>query len=219
MGTIDNIVYKVTNKVNGKIYIGQTFQTLAERRSDHECNARKKVKGKEHNGMPITQALAKYGKDNFEWEILAKDLTPKEADRIEIDEIKKNSENKYNVTSGGKEHYSHSEETKAKIRAKAQAQWQDPEYVAKFKAGTEATKETTLVAVRASSAKISETTKLALANPEVKERSSEAQKKRWSSEEARDIQAANTKASWEDPEVRQNRIDKIREAFGSDNNK
>lgn len=214
--TNNNLIYKVTNKVNGKIYIGQTSQKLAQRRSDHEHNAKQKVKGKKDNGMPFTQALAKHGKENFEWEVLAKDLSPEEANQLEQAEIKKNGDNSYNVASGGKEHFGHSEATKAKIRARAIAQWQDPEYVAKFKVGVEATKETTLAAVRASSDKISETTKEVLANPEVKKKASEAQKKRWSSEEARKIQAANTKASWEDPEIRQNRTDRIREAFDPD---
>ena len=163
--------------------------------------------------MPFIQALAKYGKENFEWEILAKDLSSEEANKLEKGEIERIGENCYNVTSGGKEHYSHSEETKERIRALAKAKWLDPEYVAKFKAGQLATKKTTLAAVKASSAKISEATKAALADPEVKERASIAQKERWSSEEAREIQAANTKASWQDPEIRQNRINKQREAF------
>ena len=29
------IIYKVTNKENGKIYIGQTIQTLNERKNKH----------------------------------------------------------------------------------------------------------------------------------------------------------------------------------------
>lgn len=60
------IIYKVTNNLNGNVYIGQTSKTLEERRSKHEKESltenRKTVKF--HN------ALQKYGFENFTWEIL-----------------------------------------------------------------------------------------------------------------------------------------------------
>ena len=45
------IIYKITNNVNGKIYIGQTVRTLEERLSEHK---RKKV-------SLISKAFDKYG--------------------------------------------------------------------------------------------------------------------------------------------------------------
>ena len=56
------IIYKYTNKLNGKIYIGQTVRTLEERLKEH---IRK-------NKTIIDKALNKYGVDNFEIEILHK---------------------------------------------------------------------------------------------------------------------------------------------------
>jgi group I intron endonuclease len=57
------IVYKVTNLVDGKIYIGQTVQTLWRRRRAHE-NLSAKPETYFH------RALAKHGFDNFTWEIV-----------------------------------------------------------------------------------------------------------------------------------------------------
>ena len=36
------IIYKIENKVNGKIYIGQTIGTLEHRLSQHKSNSKKK---------------------------------------------------------------------------------------------------------------------------------------------------------------------------------
>jgi group I intron endonuclease len=60
---IYGIVYKVTNLIDGKVYIGQTAQTLWRRRRAHENLSAK----------PSTyfhRALAKHGFGNFSWEIV-----------------------------------------------------------------------------------------------------------------------------------------------------
>lgn len=60
---IYGIVYKVTNLIDGKVYIGQTVQTLRRRRRAHENLSAK----------PSTyfhRALAKHGFANFSWEIV-----------------------------------------------------------------------------------------------------------------------------------------------------
>ena len=53
-------IYRATNTVNGKMYIGKTKNTLEERRVGHltASNKRKSV---------FQKALKKYGKDSFEW--------------------------------------------------------------------------------------------------------------------------------------------------------
>ena len=53
------IIYKITNSINGKIYIGQTRQALKERFRQH-CKAKTGA---------ISFSIKKYGKENFcsEW--------------------------------------------------------------------------------------------------------------------------------------------------------
>ncbi len=57
------IVYKITNIINNKVYIGQTIMTLEERFYFH-CNPSK------DNKMLICRSIKKYGKDNFIKEII-----------------------------------------------------------------------------------------------------------------------------------------------------
>ena len=54
-------IYMHTNKINGKKYIGQTFQNIEYRwRQD----------GSGYKGQPFYNAIEKYGWDNFEHKIL-----------------------------------------------------------------------------------------------------------------------------------------------------
>ena len=55
------IIYKATNKINGKSYIGQTTKELDERIKGH-LNSNK--------NLYFHKALEKYSIDNFEWTIL-----------------------------------------------------------------------------------------------------------------------------------------------------
>jgi group I intron endonuclease len=48
-------IYKITNQVNGKIYIGQTIKSIKRRFNQH-CNSKKSA---------ISGAIQKYGKENF----------------------------------------------------------------------------------------------------------------------------------------------------------
>lgn len=54
------IIYKITNKVNGKIYIGWTAKELDERWESHLKRA------KFQKGFALHGALRKYGEQNFE---------------------------------------------------------------------------------------------------------------------------------------------------------
>lgn len=59
-------IYKFTNKINGKIYIGQSIDIIARKRShinDAYC------KGKDSN-CPFHQAIIKYGENGFNFEII-----------------------------------------------------------------------------------------------------------------------------------------------------
>lgn len=114
-----NEVYKITNKVNGKIYIGITNQGSGVRYYKHWSDARK------GDPCPIHKAMAKYGKENFTLEIIDFADTYDELKEKEKFYIKKfNSMDRsvgYNLTEGGDGTFGrlHSEETKEKIRQKA----------------------------------------------------------------------------------------------------
>lgn len=53
-------IYKITNCVNGKVYVGQTIAEVRSRFASHKRNARKNT-----NPFKITKAIAKYGEENF----------------------------------------------------------------------------------------------------------------------------------------------------------
>ena len=59
------IIYKITNIINGKIYIGQTVQKNPKMRwYDHQAKARHGV------NQPLFNAIRKYSVDNFTWEVV-----------------------------------------------------------------------------------------------------------------------------------------------------
>lgn len=64
--TMRGFIYKITNKVNGKIYIGQTIQDVKERFYQHCATKCDEAVLK----MSIHKAILKYGKQNFTIEIL-----------------------------------------------------------------------------------------------------------------------------------------------------
>ena len=103
------IIYKLTNKVNNKVYIGQTRSSIKKRFSQH-CETRNKT--------AIGLAIKKYGVDNFEYAILYENIeTLEELNKKEIECISlynSISPNGYNIESGGKVIFANAE-SKAKI--------------------------------------------------------------------------------------------------------
>jgi group I intron endonuclease len=91
------IIYKIVNKINGKIYIGQTKQQL-KNRFNHHCYS---SKYKYHNS-PIYQSFRKYGINNFDiFEIEKCDnslLNKKE--EFYINEYNSLTPNGYNILKG-----------------------------------------------------------------------------------------------------------------------
>lgn len=90
----NHIVYKHTNKINGKIYIGQT------------CNLRERWRGNGKNyfgSIKFFNAIKKYGWDSFEHEILYSGLSKEEANTIERRLIAEYDtiNNGYNICFGG----------------------------------------------------------------------------------------------------------------------
>lgn len=93
-----HIIYKVTNRINGKIYIGQTSLSLTERKAGHIRKARA--------GCPylLARAIVKYGADNFIFETINHCSSKEELDAKEIElirEYKSKSPVGYNMTDGG----------------------------------------------------------------------------------------------------------------------
>lgn len=92
-------IYVITNKINGKQYVGKTNRDSETRLKEHF----KDRDYNERNNRPFYKAINKYGKENFELTVLYKDLTPEEANQIEIETIDKldTFNNGYNATVGG----------------------------------------------------------------------------------------------------------------------
>jgi group I intron endonuclease len=109
------LVYKITNEINKKVYIGQTIQSLNDR-----IHGYKDEMYRTERIRPIIAAMKKYGFEKFHFEILKDNITTKEElDNTEIKYIQKfNSTDKkhgYNIENGGNSVGKHSEETKRKI--------------------------------------------------------------------------------------------------------
>jgi group I intron endonuclease len=101
-------IYKITNKINGKIYIGQTIQTLKERWKQH-----KKVGS---NCCYLKKAFVKHGIDNFEFKLICI-CFDEDLNKYEIQYMEKYNSmvpNGYNLRKGGN-NGKHHEETKKKI--------------------------------------------------------------------------------------------------------
>lgn len=118
------IIYVATNQANGKKYIGQTAQSLTQRKNHHIRSALLK-----RYGTHFHRALVKYGADSFEWKIIEEC-----ADRNKLNEREKyyiskfgTFTNGYNMSEGGLGHSNmggkrhpmygkhHSQETKQKL--------------------------------------------------------------------------------------------------------
>ena len=59
------LIYLATNKVNWKVYIGQTWRSLKERKYEHI-----KASRNGNSNMLFHKAISKHGIDNFDWTVL-----------------------------------------------------------------------------------------------------------------------------------------------------
>jgi group I intron endonuclease len=109
------IIYKITNAVNGKIYVGQTVQDPRRRWALH------KYESKHRQDRPLYRSMRKHGLDKFVMEVL--EVPPLDSPKTLLDsrevywikELNSMSPNGYNLTSGGDGKFYLSEETKARI--------------------------------------------------------------------------------------------------------
>lgn len=109
------IIYKATNNVNGKPYIGKTIQKLKQRIYVHKAYAKK---GSRHI---FAQAIKKYGIENFGWEVIC-ECDNEILDIMETMKIISNNTHYldgygYNMTYGGEGclGYKHPPEAREKI--------------------------------------------------------------------------------------------------------
>jgi group I intron endonuclease len=111
------VIYKITNKINGKIYIGQTRVTEPQRWQQHIWHA---YNDPSNDSLLLCRAIKKYGKENFTRTIV------EECDNWFLNEREKywikyfdstNHNIGYNITEGGEGHskYSNEELLKAYI--------------------------------------------------------------------------------------------------------
>ena len=105
-------IYKCTNLVNGKVYIGQSIDPI--NRIRQHINVRSK-----HSYL-LNYAIKKYGVENFLFEVIRSDVPIEQINETEIQCIKEYSCKVpigYNITDGGKGHLGHkpSEETRKKM--------------------------------------------------------------------------------------------------------
>lgn len=96
-------VYKIINKVNDKVYIGQTKHSVEKRFKSHLAASRFPLK--EEYNYYLKRAIRKYGENNFECVLVDAATTPEELNRKEMDWIEKCKsylpEFGYNDTRGG----------------------------------------------------------------------------------------------------------------------
>ena len=110
---MEPIIYKATNRNNGKAYVGFTTKGLEARRAIHEHKAKKGLAG------PFYRAIRKYGAGAFNWEVLAVGVDPdwmlKEMEPHYIEAHGTRAPKGYNLTDGGEGLLNPSPETRAKI--------------------------------------------------------------------------------------------------------
>lgn len=104
-------IYKITNTINGKCYIGKSLN-IEHRLREHKRNS--------HSNEHLQNAMKKYGIDNFTFEVL-EECTKEEYDERErywISYYKsRNKEYGYNIMPGGESNpgWNHTKETRQKM--------------------------------------------------------------------------------------------------------
>lgn len=90
-------IYKITNDINNKIYIGKTTLTIEERWKQHKKDS---VKRALYEKRPLYRAINKYGIEHFHIELIEETDNPNERECYWI-EVYGSYNNGYNATRGG----------------------------------------------------------------------------------------------------------------------
>lgn len=135
---LKNVIYKFTNLINGKVYIGQTRKMLRERLSGH-------IYEMKNNPNYFHKALLKYGLSNFDISVIEICENPEDLDGLEVYWISyynaTNRENGYNLTKGGSgiryqkniRHFGETIQSRIKRSISAKLKWKDEEYRKRYK--------------------------------------------------------------------------------------
>ena len=118
-------IYIIKNLLNGKVYIGQT-NDAANRKANHFYNA-KSGRG------PLYAAIRKYGRENFLFEVIeeCEDNLCNAREEYWVGVYDSfNPASGYNLTSGGRQNFVVSEETKSKIGSFWRGRQQTEEHIA-----------------------------------------------------------------------------------------
>lgn len=111
-------VYRITNLINGKIYIGKTINPK-KRKNEHFSN-----KDQNADHLLLKKAMKKYGKEHFKFEIIGEysdEIIALDMEKYFIREFNASGRvNGYNLTFGGEglSGFKHSEKTKEILRIK-----------------------------------------------------------------------------------------------------
>jgi len=117
-------IYKITNLVNNKLYIGQAVSHILNHKryrpygmiKRFDCHVSEALSTKTKQCHYLNSSIRKHGKDNFKVELLHNCLM-EDADRIETEEILKHNSlfpNGYNLKTGG-QHFTHTEESRRRV--------------------------------------------------------------------------------------------------------
>ena len=74
-------IYKIVNKINGKYYVGSSNDIVST--GGRWWEHRHKLKRNIHNNHHLQRAWNKYGENNFEWIIIAQNISPNNLRKIE----------------------------------------------------------------------------------------------------------------------------------------
>jgi len=113
-----NVIYSISNCVDGQTYIGQSCIGYKERWKRH----RLLLNANAHFNTHLQRAWNKYGADNFEFKVLSQNIPESWLDLSERGWIlfHRHTSGCYNLTSGGNTRKHFAEETKYKISVATQ---------------------------------------------------------------------------------------------------
>ena len=191
-------IYLITNKNNGKVYVGQTCQELQERWFGHKACSRRGIE------THLYRAMRKDGEENFFIEPIYSVVNKKYSNIVESLCIKiynsKNQEIGYNLTDGGEGcvGYKHTEEFKKQVAENNKKRVWSKESREKVSQSIKKLPKKTL-------------------SDEHKRKIGDANRNRIPSSETRLKIGASSKLRASDPETKARFIERMRVAHGRDN--